>query len=41
MYNTKNTLFYKKDYYHIDLLRTCDLEEMIPEWYDLDPNNVD
>jgi hypothetical protein len=41
MYNTKNTLFYHQDYYSIDLLRTCDLEEVVTEWYDLDPKNVE
>ena len=41
MFNTKNTSFYHQDYYSIDLLRTCDLEEVVTEWYDLDPSNVD
>ena len=41
MFNTKWTKFYKQDYYSIDLLRVCDLEETITEWYDLPLNGID
>ena len=27
--------FYKKDYYHADLCRVCDFEELIIDWYPL------
>lgn len=38
--NFKNMPFYKKDYYHADLSRVCDFEELIIEWCDLkDINN--
>ena len=34
--NFKNMPFYKKDYYHADLSRVCDFEELIIEWCQLD-----
>lgn len=41
MFNTKWTKFYHEDYYTVDLLRVCELEETITEWYDLPLGGID
>ena len=37
--NFKKLSFYKKNYLNADLLRICDIEEIVQEWYELDLND--